>query len=126
MIPAIKQYRKRIARRLRCCKDTKERLLTSFDNNMLAPLLEVSAEPSKEELHTAFGTPEAAAALLMEQVGEEEAASYRSRQRTIKIAAGVILAVLLAFAAYVFFEKEYSNIVHVNSGPIEGSSYVTD
>ncbi len=116
MIPAIEGYRKQLARHLRCCKDTQARLLDSFDKNMLFPLLEVSDHPSEEELHTAFGTPAEAAALLMEQLSEEEAMHYRMQQRLRKtIVIGAVAAVVVAtllFALHAFFWKDL-NIVYM-------------
>ena len=110
MIPSIERYRAGVAKHLRCCKETKERLLLSFDQSMLAPLLEDAPQPSTEDLHAAFSTPKQTAALLMEQVTEEEAIRYQKRRKgvialTVSIVAA-LLALILLFTIYVFFEKE--------------------
>ena len=130
MIPVIEQYRAGIAKHLRCCKDIKAHLLDSFDKNMLFPLLEASNHPSGEELHTAFGTPAEVAALLMEQLTAEEAMRYRRQQKQRKTfaigAAAIVIAVIMLFVAYVFFEKEFSNITFDDSGPYNMTSNESD
>lgn len=130
MIPSIERYRAGVAKHLRCCKETKERLLLSFDQSMLAPLLEDAPQPSTEDLHAAFGTPKQTAALLMEQVTEEEAARYHKQQKTRKAiiigAVAVVIAAILVFAIYSFIVKEFSNINIIDKGPIVGDSYIID
>lgn len=130
MIPSIEQYRAGVAKHLRCCKETKERLLLSFDQSMLAPLLEDAPQPSMEDLHAVFGTPKQTAALLMEQVTEEEAARYHKQQKTRKAiiigAVAAVMAAVLVFAIYTFIVKEFSIITIIDGGPVEGSSYVIE
>ena len=110
MIPAIKRYRACVAKHLPCCKETKDRLLESFDRNMLAPLLEEAEQPSLEDLCVALGTPKQTAALLMEQVTEEDAIRYQKRRKSIKTVTlsilSTLLAIILLFTIYVFFAKE--------------------
>ena len=72
-------YRRQLSRHLKCDKKAKERLLDSFARNMLSPLLEISNQPSLEELRAAFGTPQEVAALLMEQITEDEILRYRKQ-----------------------------------------------
>lgn len=121
MIPAVERYRTDVKKQLLCCKDTKARLLESFDKNLLSPLLEVSDHPSGEELCTAFGTPAEAAALLMEQVTEEEAQRYRNQKKLCKAVAigtvAMVMTAIMIFAAYIFFVKEFSNITFIDSAP---------
>ena len=130
MIPSIERYRAGVAKHLRCCKEAKERLLLSFDQSMLAPLLEDAPQPSTEDLHAAFGTPKQTAALLMEQVTEEEAARYHKQQKTRKAiiigAITIILAAILVFSLHAFFWKETTIIEITDEGPVEGSSYIVE
>lgn len=110
MIPAIEKYRAAVAKCLPCCQETRDSLLASFDRNMLAPLLEESEQPSLEDLYAALGTPKQTAALLMEQVTEEDAIRYQKRRKRVKTVTlsilSILLAIILLFTIYVFFAKE--------------------
>ena len=110
-------YRRQLSRHLKCDKKAKERLLDSFERNMLSPLLEISNQPSLEELRAAFGTPQEVAALLMEQITEEELLRYRKQKKLCICACLAIAAAILVFAIYTLCIKEFTNITHISYPP---------
>lgn len=116
MVHPVEQYQRRLAKRLRCCAETKETLLAPFRQSLDA-YLETTPGPSFEQLCAAFGTPEDMAIQMMECVSEEDAKKYRKQQRVKRIIAALAVLVLLLVSVYVFFEKEFSNIsvIHENS-----------
>lgn len=109
MVNCAAQYRKKLTKNLRCCKETKADLLASFDRQ-LEIFLEDCPDPTEEELTAAIGPVEDMAADLMARVSEEDQARYRKRLLINRIVAGVLAALFLTFTAYIFLEKEYSNI----------------
>lgn len=109
MVNCAAQYRKKLTKNLRCCKETKADLLASFDRQ-LEIFLEDCPDPTEEELTAAIGPVEDMAADLMARVSEEDQAKYRKRLLINRIVAAILVVVLLATTVYVYFEKEYSNI----------------
>lgn len=109
MVNCAAQYRKKLTKSLRCCKETKADLLASFDRQ-LEIFLEDCPDPTEEELTAAIGPVEDMAADLMARVSEEDQARYRKRLLINRIVAGVLAALFVLFACYAFFEKEYTDI----------------
>lgn len=109
MVNCAAQYRKKLTKNLRCCKETKADLLASFDRQ-LEIFLEDCPDSTEEELTAAIGPVEDMAADLMARVSEEDQARYRKRLLINRIVAAILVVVLLATTVYVYFEKEYSNI----------------
>lgn len=105
MVNAAAQYRELLKKELRCGQNVKNRLLAVFDRH-LDTYLEDHAEPSLDELVSAFGPPEGMAEILMEEVTSKERKQYE-RTNILKTILGIILAVALLFASvYIWFYKE--------------------
>lgn len=129
MTQTIKEFRTGVTKHLPCSKQAKNRLLATFDRSMLAPVLEEFEQPSADSLQTALGAPETVAAVLAEQLTEEEIKLFQKQKKLRKgILIGVCIAVavaILAFAIYTYHFKEYA-ITVVDHGVVEIGSYVVD
>lgn len=101
----LSEYKNKLKKKLRCCRATKKILLEQFSAS-LSVYLEEHPTPTAEALHTAFGPPEEMALVLMEAVSETEKSKYRSRMILKHIIAGVLVALFLAFTAYVYMIKQ--------------------
>lgn len=115
MVNAAAKYRRALEKELRCGQNVKKRLLANFDRT-LDTYLEENAEPSMDELISAFGPAENLAETLMEAVTPQERKQYE-RTTVWKVILGVILAVaLLLSTLYIWFYKEtgliYEDSVH--------------
>lgn len=99
MNKCAQQYRKTLIKSLRCSSQTRKELLDSFDRSLDA-YFEEYPESTAEDLQAAFGPPGRMAWVLMEGVSDEEIAKYRARQVLKRIAAGLLLVLLLVLAAY--------------------------
>lgn len=105
MTNALTQYKKEIAKNLRCYGSTKARLMERFEH-FLSPFLEECPTPDRDALYTAFGPPESMAGLLMSEITSDEVTSYRRQLWFKHIAAGILVALFFAFTIYVYFEKQ--------------------
>ncbi|MCD7880418.1 MAG: hypothetical protein LUG47_01815 [Clostridiales bacterium] len=102
-------YQKAIKRGLYCGRKVKKRLLAELDG-MAAPLLAENPAPTREELETALGTPEAVSASLMEGVSQQERATYRRNRLLLRIGLVVFVLALVIFTLW---------LVYMYSIPIE-------
>ena len=93
------QYRKTLIKSLRCSPQTKKELLDSFDRSLEA-YFEEYPEATAEELEAAFGPPGSMAWVLMEGISDEEIAKHQAQQLLKRIAAGLLVVLLLALAVY--------------------------
>lgn len=105
----IAQYRRIIKKNLHCNATTRAKLLAQFEVS-LSPLLEDHPAPTYAQLEAAFGPPAEMAIILMEGVSPKDQRRYYARKTLLKLLAGLAATLLIVFAIYVFFEKEYSNI----------------
>lgn len=105
MVHSAVQYRSAIKKNLRCCGNTKKRLLDKFDAS-LSVFLEDNPNATEVELVSAFGPAKVMAHVLMEDVNEQERSLYRkykSLKQTMTIVSALILILL---ALYIFLIKE--------------------
>lgn len=94
---AAKKYRRQVARRLRCGRATKERLLREFDESLCA-FLEDEPDADYERIVGAFGAPDAMAATICEGLPERE---YRVWQRGRNVRLGVAAILIIALCSLV-------------------------
>lgn len=99
---ALRNYRRALKARLCCRGSTRQRLLDQFDQ-MSAPFLEEHPVPSQAELTAAFGTPQALAEQLMEEVSDRERRQHRRSQWLVHIAAGAMALLLAGYAVWMTF-----------------------
>lgn len=105
----VSRYRRKLKKQLTCGPLTRRRLLSRFDCS-LTPFLEENPSPSYEQLVSAFGTPVEMAAILMQSVSAKDQARYQTCKKIIRILAVVAAVLIICFALYVFFVKEFSVI----------------
>ena len=105
MTAPVKMYRRKLKKALRCGPVLKKRLLGQF-SEMLGHFLEESPAPDTEQLTEAFGTPEALAASLLEEL-PPEVVSRSAHYSKYSWAAIMLLAVLLtALVVYCLVPRE--------------------
>lgn len=112
------RYRRALKKHLHCGGETRRQLLKQFDKSLDA-FQEDQPTPTRAQLESAFGPPEAMAAVLMERVSEAEQARYLRNKKIIRILAGIVLALFVAFVIYVFCVKEFT-IITVHDGVSPG------
>lgn len=105
----VSRYRRNLKKQLTCGPLTRKRLLSRFGCS-LTPFLEENPSPSYEQLVSAFGSPVEMAAILMQPVSAKEQVRYKTCKKIIRILAVVAAALLICFALYVFFVKEFTII----------------
>ena len=107
MVNAAVQYRNVLKKKLCCTAAVKARLLRQFDT-MITAFLEERGDCTADDLTAAFGPPEEMAAVLMSEVTPSERTQYHRNTLLKKIIVCILAAVLILFAGYVLFIKEYS------------------
>jgi hypothetical protein len=102
---SVTRYEKELKKKLPCRRSEQNKLLSRF-HVMLGSFLEENPAPTAEELHTAFGPPEAMAAVLSDGISPEEKARYQNGMKLRRVIVGVLAALLLLATIYVFFIKQ--------------------
>ena len=115
------RYRRSVKRQLRCTGKTRSSLLHRLQS-MLDSFLDEYPAATTEDLKTAFGSPEAMASLLCENLTEADRRSFRRRQLLIYVTVGIMATALLAFSFLVFFEKEMVSVDKLIIDDIENST----
>lgn len=110
MVDQVARYRKALKQDLRCSRKVKKRLLEKFSLSLSAFLEDVPS-PGMDQLYAAFGPPNEMVDVLLAEVTPKEAAQYHRKNIILRIFAGILTAVLLAGATYVYFLKEQA-VVH--------------
>lgn len=114
------RYERMLRRKLRCTRDTKNRLMDKFRAS-LAELREEKPEPTMADLKTAFGPPEKMAGLLSKGITDAESRRYRKTVLFRRVLAGVALAAFLAFTVYIYFFKEIGLTIYEEKYVIDRS-----
>lgn len=121
MKTATEKYRRILVKKLRCCKSTKMRLITS-----LAPTFETFSEENPnadyEALCVAFGSPEDMAKQLTQKITNEEQQKFRTKNVVCIAALSVLAALFIGFTIYVYVEKSIPTVVEydvTDLGPSE-------
>lgn len=99
------RYRRALKKHLHCGGKTRRQLLKQFDKSLDA-FQEDQSAPTRVQLESAFGPPEAMAAVLMEGVSEAEQARYLRNKKILRILAGIAAALFIAYSIYIFYFKE--------------------
>lgn len=102
---SVAQYEKELKKKLPCGGNELKKLLSRFQV-MLSSFLEENPNPTAEELHTAFGPPEAMAEVLSDGISPEEKARYQNGKKLRRVMAGILAALVLLATIYVFFIKQ--------------------
>lgn len=118
-----KQYRKKLQRALKCCREEKRRFLEKFQK-ALDPFLEENPDPSQQDLTAAFGPPEEMARLFLGELTEQDHKKYRTRKRILIGVFAVILVAAVALA--VSFLTEKPEIIYVDDEVVVGEAKVVD
>lgn len=105
-----KQYIKELKANLKCSHAYKNQLTSQF-NYSLASFLEEVPDPTPQELNNAFGPPQEMAFILMNSIPEKEQINHAKRKKLIQFVFTTFAALFIAFSLYVFFEKEYAEII---------------
>lgn len=105
MVKVAAQYRRALEKKLRCTKDSKTRILSGFDN-ALEMYLEEHAEPTLDDLYTAFGPPEEMANILKAEITPSEHAQFKRIQLFKVILSTILAVVFLVFSVYIWIYKE--------------------
>jgi len=109
MTAAIEQYKRKLKRCLHCGSITKRRLMDRFEGMLNVYLSDSGwpvSWPGKQDLESAFGTPEQMARILMDEIPANVTAKYRKKKRILRVIGTIILIALLAHVAYLSFFKE--------------------
>ena len=118
-----KQYRKKLRRALKCCREEKRRFLEKFQK-ALDPFLEENPDSSQQDLTAAFGPPEEMARLFLGELTEQDHKKYRTRKRILIGVFAVILVAAVALA--VRFLTEKPEIIYVDDEVVVGEAKVVD
>ena len=122
MSNAISAYIRAVKKDMPCTGEVKQKLTAG----LLQKLTLCAEENDSVEMQLFcenFGPPEALAAELMQEVTPEQQKAYQIRKTVLRIVAGVLAAVCLAFVIYVFFVKQnpiyvYETVTnHYNTSP---------
>lgn len=105
MNPSVAKYKKALNKHLRCTGKVKKRLLTKFDD-ALRLYLEENPSPDEMALQSAFGMPEDMAKILIEEVSPLENKRYQTRTVIHNVIIGLMIAIVVALAIYIFFIKQ--------------------
>lgn len=117
MISAVEKYKKKLARRLKCCKKTKKRLISGMEPTFEAFFQDVP-DADYAALCAAFAPPEEMAKQLMQQVTLAEHKTYKKHWIIAAVIIGVLAALFIGFTVYVYIQKsiptyfEYNTVVY--------------
>ena len=114
MISAMDRYKKKLARRLPCCKDTKKRLLGSMEPTLEA-YLQDAPNADYAAICAAFGPPEEMAKQLMQEVTPQERKKFKVRRIVALSVLGVLFALFVGFTIHVYFDKEIPTYVEYDT-----------
>ena len=118
-----KQYRKKLQRALKCCREEKQRFLEKFQK-ALDPFLEENPDPSQQDLTAAFGPPEEMARLFLGELTEQDHKKYRTRKWILVGVFAVILVAAVALA--VRFLTEKPEIIYVEEKRVIGETIIVE
>lgn len=124
MASAVRKYKRKLSKNLKCCGKAKKALITSFEQK-LHSYLEENPTPSEEMLSDAFGSPAEMAAILMVQVSAEDAKQYRVRSIAKKVLASVLILLFILLTIHVYFFKSIP-VYTESSGNLIGTEYVEE
>lgn len=111
------RYKRALCRHLHCTLWTRTKLLSEFEH-ALGLFLEETPSPAFSQLEAAFGSPAAMGSVLMESVSEKERHVYDLFKKIMKILARIFVLLLLLFAIYSYYIKEYT-IIEVYDSVVE-------
>ena len=115
MQKSVKQYRQMVLQTLRCGFMTKLRLRRELDA-MLRKFERDMPCPDWRELTEAFGPPEEMVGTLMAGVSVAEQMRWLRLRPLARVSTGIVMAVILLFAMYVFCLKENSVYIYKIDG----------
>ena len=105
MSKAIPAYIRAVKKHMHCTRAVKQKLTAGLFQK-LTLCAEENDSVDMQLFCENFGPPEALAAELMQEVTPEQKKTYRIQKTVLQITAGVLAAIILAFAIYVFFIKQ--------------------
>lgn len=111
MSKAIPAYIRAVKKHMHCTGAVKQELTAG----LLQKLTQCAEENDLLDMQLLcenFGSPEALAAELMQEVTPEQQKAYRIKKTVLRVIAGVLAAVCLAFVIYVLFDKQKPVIVY--------------
>ena len=111
MSKAIPAYIRAVKKHMHCTGAVKQELTAGLLQK-LTQCAEENDPVDTQLLCENFGPPATMAQELMQEVTPEQQQAYRIRKTVLRIVAGVLAAVCLAFVIYVFFVKQNPIYVH--------------
>lgn len=108
-------YLTKVRHNLRCRRSVKQALYKKLIG-AVSMYLEENPDPTEDDLVSAFGTPQAMARTLMENIEQKDKAFYHRMNISKRIVWSVALASFLLFSIYVLFAKEFPHISVVDEG----------
>lgn len=123
MNKATKQYRRKLRRALKCCRNDKRRFLEKFQKAW-EPFWEETPNPTWQELIEAFGPPEEMARHFSESLTQEDYKRYRIRKWILIGALGAILAAVVVYAVSYMAVKP--KIIYIEEELVIGEAVIVE
>ena len=101
---SVIQYQRAVRKGLHCSGVARRRLEKKL-TWLLESFLEENPSPDQTALEAAFGTPEALAATLLEELSPEEHSQWRWQKLMVRVVLAGLVMLLAVFSIYTFFQK---------------------